>query len=87
MQAHIPPVSALTRLEPALKFTGEKRASYYAKAAAGLMPKPLKIGLRACAIPQRELEAVNAARIAGYSDDQIRELVARLHAERSGAAS
>ena len=76
-------VSALMRIEQALVFTGERRSSYYAKVAKSLLPMPVKLGPRACAIPVRELEAVNAARIAGKTDDEVRTLVARLHAERS----
>ena len=83
MYVPTPTVSALMRIEQALAFTGEKRSSYYAKAARSLMPMPVKLGPRACAIPVRELEAVNAARIAGKTDDEVRALVARLHAERS----
>ena len=33
--------------------------------------------------PSDEILAINVARIAGQSDDQIRELVTRLHAKRS----
>lgn len=83
MHEPAPTVSALMRIEQALIFTAEKRSSYYAKAARSLMPMPVKLGPRACAIPVRELEAVNAARIAGKTDDEVRALVVRLHAERS----
>ena len=76
-------VSALTRLDKALEFTGEPYSSFARKVSLGLMPRPVKIGSRAVAVPQLELEAVNAARIGGQSDDQIRALVARLHAGRS----
>ena len=33
--------------------------------------------------PSDEILSINAARIAGQSDDQIRELVNRLHAKRT----
>jgi prophage regulatory protein len=86
MHHQTPAVSALMRLEQALQYTGEKRSSYFAKAAAGLMPRPVKIGARATAIPMRELEAVNAARIAGQTDEEVRTLVASMHAERTTPA-
>jgi prophage regulatory protein len=76
----------LLRLETVLALTGESRSSYYDKAAKGLAPKPIKIGLRASAVPAQEIEAVNAARIAGKSHAEIRELVQRLEAARARAA-
>jgi prophage regulatory protein len=65
---------------------GVSRAGYYAQAAAGLMPKPVKIGPRRSALPANEIEALNAAKIAGASEDDLRALVSRLHAQRATAA-
>lgn len=81
-------VHAVARINEACKVTGETRSTYYSKAAAGQLPRPIKIGPRAAAVPVRELAAINAARIRGESDAQIKALVARLHAERAhiGAA-
>ncbi|WP_298396677.1 AlpA family transcriptional regulator [Sphingobium sp.] len=53
----------------------------------GLFPKPVKIGVRAIAFPEHEVAAVNAARIAGKSEDEIRQLVADLHNKRANAAA
>lgn len=53
----------------------------------GLFPKPVKIGARAIAFPEHEVAAVNAARIAGKSDDEVRQLVEQLHEQRSNAAA
>jgi len=43
----------------------------------------VNINVRSVGWPDAEILAINAARIAGQSDDQIRELVLRLHAKRS----
>ena len=74
--------SALVRVQAARALTGDGNGTFYAKIAAGLMTKPVKIGLRAAAIPAHEIEAINRARIAGKSDDDIRKLVHSLHEQR-----
>jgi len=52
----------------------------------GLFTHPVKIGPRAVGWPADEVEAINAARIAGKSDDEIRELVVQLEAARKAAS-
>ena len=51
----------------------------------GLYTPPIKIGPRASAWPDDEVEILNAARIAGKSDQEIRELVCKLVAARAWA--
>lgn len=58
-------------------------ASIYNAIRAGLFTKPVPIGARAVGWPSEEVKAINAARIAGQSDEKIRELVQHLHAKRS----
>ncbi|MBK7000964.1 MAG: AlpA family phage regulatory protein [Rhodoferax sp.] len=55
----------------------------YGAIRAGLFTKPVNIGPRSVGWPDYEVEAINKARIAGQSDEQIRELVKRLHAKRA----
>jgi prophage regulatory protein len=57
-------------------------ASVYTAIHEGLFTVPVPIGQRAVGWPDHEVKAINAARIAGKSDDQIRELVAKLHTAR-----
>lgn len=57
-------------------------ASIYNAIRAGLFTNGVAIGQRAKGWPDYEVNAINAARIAGQSDDQIRELVKMLHAKR-----
>lgn len=69
---------------PAVKAeTGHRsNASIYNAIRAGTFTKPVQIGERAVGWPSDEVQAINAARIAGKSDEQIRELVNRLHSKR-----
>lgn len=62
--------------------SGRSRSSIYEDVARGLLPSPIKIGLRASAWPLHEIDAVIAARIAGKSHDEIRALVRQLMAAR-----
>ena len=59
-------------------------ASIYNAVNAGLFTEPVKIGVRSVGWPDNEVEALCAARIAGLTDEQIRELVNTLHGKRAG---
>lgn len=76
----------ILRLPAVLKRRGRSRSSHYADIKAGLFVKPVLIGLRATGTPDNEVVALNAARIAGKSDDEIRALVVKLEAARKNAA-
>lgn len=58
-------------------------ASVYNAIRAGLLPTGVAIGQRAKGWPDYEVQAIAAARVAGQSDVQIRELVKVLHAKRT----
>jgi prophage regulatory protein len=58
-------------------------ASIYNLIREGLWTKPVLIGRRSVGWPDDEVRALNAARIAGKNDDEIRELVNRLHSKRA----
>ena len=70
---------------PAVKGkTGHRsHASIYNAIKDGLFTKPVQIGARSVGWPDYEVDAINAARIAGKSEGEIRELVNRLHAKRT----
>ena len=74
---------------PAVKAeTGHRsHASIYNAIKAGLFPKPVQIGERSVGWPDDEVKAINAARIAGKSDADIKALVIRLHSKRSELAT
>ena len=72
---------------PAVKAkTGNSRSTHYLRIAQGLFTKPVSLGPRAVGWPSSEVEAINAARIAGKSDVEIRELVVQLEAARKSAS-
>lgn len=69
----------LLRIGAVKAVTGERsNSSVYANIRAGLFPKSVQIGKRAVGWPEHEVMAVCAARIAGKSDVEIRELVRHL---------
>jgi prophage regulatory protein len=70
---------------PAVKAeTGHRsHASIYNAIKDGLFTSGVAIGQRSRGWPADEVKAINAARIAGKSDAEIRELVKRLHAQRT----
>lgn len=72
---------------PAVKAEcGLARSTVYLRISQGLWPKPVSLGARAVGWPAGEVSALNAARIAGKSDEEIRSLVARLEDARKAAA-
>jgi prophage regulatory protein len=48
----------------------------------GLWPKPISLGGRAVGWPSSEVNTLNAARIAGMTDEEIRTLVKKLECDR-----
>lgn len=62
--------------------SGYSRSTLYLRISQGLWPKPVSLGPRAVGWPAGEVSAVNAARIAGKPDCEIRRLVAQLELER-----
>lgn len=65
--------------------TGYSRSTIYLRIAQGLWTRPVSLGPRAVGWPAAEVDALNAARIAGKSDADIRDLVAVLHSARQSA--
>lgn len=80
----------LIRVEPARDKTGDARSTFYAKVKDGLMPPPIRLGgerSRSVAWVEREIDAVIAARVAGKSDDEVRDLIRDLVAARREATT
>jgi prophage regulatory protein len=61
-------------------------ASIYNAIRAGLFPVGVQIGQRAKGWPDYEVKAINTARVAGKSEDEIRCLVKSLYEKRSELA-
>jgi prophage regulatory protein len=65
--------------------TGYSRSTIYLRVKQGLWTKPVNLGGRIVGWPASEVQALNGARIAGQSDEQIRELVRGLEEARAMA--
>lgn len=74
----------ILRLRSVKAESGYPRSTLYLRISQGLWTKPVSLGERAVGWPADEVAAINAARIAGKSDTEIRALVERLHAARKG---
>jgi len=62
--------------------SGLPRSTLYLRISQGLWTKPIRLGARSVGWPANEVAALNAARISGKSNDEIRDLVTRLELAR-----
>lgn len=85
--AHDLEAATILRRKQVEAATGGTRSTIYLRISQGLFTKPVSLGARAVGWPACEVAAINAARIAGKSETEIRKLVQRLHAARSEGAS
>ena len=75
---------AISRIGAVTKELGHgSHTSTYENIRLGLFTKPVKISSRSVGWPDYEVRAINSARIAGASEEQIRELVNKLHLKRT----
>jgi prophage regulatory protein len=75
-------VNKILRLPSVKAESGSSRSTIYLRIQQGLWPKPVKLGPRSIGWPSSKVAAINAARIAGMPDDEIRALVVRLEFAR-----
>ncbi len=78
--------NTILRLPAVNSITGVSRSTHYLRISQGLFTKPVNLGPRAVGWPASEIAALNAARIAGKSDEEIKKLVVMLEAARKGGA-
>jgi len=76
--------NTILRLPHVKAESGLSRSTIYLRVSQGLWTKPVSLGARAVGWPSNEVDAINAARIAGNTDDEIRTLVTKLEAARKG---
>ena len=70
------------RMREVSKRCGLSRPTLYRNIAAGIFPKPVRIGLKASGWPEHEVGAVTDAVSGGATPEQLRELVQRLLEDR-----
>lgn len=75
-------VTTILRLPAVQATSGASRSTIYLRINQGLWPKPVKLGPRSVGWPAEEVAAINAARISGMTDKEIRVLVKQLEAAR-----
>ena len=73
---------AILRLPAVKAATGLSRSTLYLRIAHGVFPHPVSLGGRAVGWPSHEVTALNAARIAGKPDAEIRSLVGQMETAR-----
>jgi len=74
----------IIRIKEVLARTGKCRSAIYAEAVAGTFTPPIKIGARASGWPDYEVDEINAARVAGKAEADIKKLVVDLVNRRQG---
>jgi prophage regulatory protein len=78
---------AILRLPDVMRVMGYRaHASIYNSINDGIFTKPVAIGERSVGWPDDEVSRIYRARIAGFDKAQLKELVARLHADRVSGA-
>ena len=76
-------VFKILRIREVLDKRGNRsRSSHYSDIQRGLFTPPVSIGSRAVGWPDYEVDTINAAKIAGVSDSEVRALVSELVANR-----
>ena len=75
-------INTILRLPAVKSESGLSRSTIYLRIAQGPWTKPVSLGARAVGWLSNEVAALNAARIAGKTDEEIRTLVAKLEAAR-----
>lgn len=76
----------ILRLPAVASSSGLSRSSLYARISQGLWPRPVSLGGRAVGWPASEVAAINAARIAGKTNNEVRLLVSQLEEARKKEA-
>ncbi len=83
MPQPLPTTLTILRRKQVEAESGYSRSTIYLRISQGLWTRPVSLGPRAVGWPASEVAAINAARIAGRSDDEIRALVTHLEKART----
>ena len=82
MTLHFTGPTTILRRKQVEAETGYSRSTIYLRISQGLFVRPVSLGARAVGFPAGDVAALNAARIAGKTDGQIRALVLQLEQAR-----
>ncbi|MDP4835545.1 MAG: AlpA family phage regulatory protein [Burkholderiales bacterium] len=75
----------ILRLPAVLQLRGRSRSSHYRDIRHGLFTQPVHIGFQSVGWPLAEVSTINAARIAGKTEAEVRDLVIKLESVRQTA--
>jgi len=73
----------ILRLPATKAQSGYSRSTIYLRISQGLWTKQISLGPRCIGWPANEVSALNAARISGKTDEEIRALVVKLESART----
>ncbi len=76
---------AILRLPDVKRQTGLSRSTIYLRISEGRFPRPVSLGANSVGWPEYEISALNAARVAGKTETEIRQVVAEIEAARAAA--
>ena len=79
-------MNSFLRFKTVMDLMAMSRSTVYLRIKQGLLTPPVKLGERCTVWPDYEISAINAARIAQKSNDEIRELVRQLQQKRAAMA-
>ena len=75
----------ILRIHTVMNRSGYSRSTVYLRIIQGLWTPPISLGARSSGWPDYECDSLNAARISGKTDDEIRDLVIKLKSARKAA--
>jgi len=78
---------AMLKCPDVMRRVGQSRSALYAASKRGLFTPPIRWAPQSSGWPAHEVDMILRARIAGWNEEKIRELVKRLIAERALATS
>lgn len=77
-------LNKILKLPAVLDARGRSQSAHYMDIQLGLFTQPVSLGGRSVGWPVYEIETLNAARISGMTDSNIKVLVTKLEVERKG---
>jgi len=75
-------MNTFLRFQKVMEVMAMSRSTVHLRVKQGLLTPPVKLGERCTVWPEHEISAINSARLAQRSNDEIRELVRQLQQKR-----
>jgi len=75
-------MNSFLRFQKVMEVMAMSRSTVHLRVKQGLLTTPVRLGQRCTVWPEHEISAINAARLALKTNDEIRELVKQLQQQR-----